>query len=148
MDNNFDGFVCCFSISKYCRGTPKNSNSILPQNGMIYSRGLRNSTVLLITMDYFLTVWDLDFTHWGRVTHIYFSKLTISGSDNGLSPGRHQTIIWTRAGILLTVPTGQYSVESESKFIHFHPRKFKRPRRPAQRVLCRIALPTTTAQTV
>ena len=75
-------------------------------------------------MEYFLTVWDLDFTHWGRVTHIYFSKLTISGSDNGLSPGRHQTIIWTRAGILLTAPTGQYSVESESKIIHFHPRKF------------------------
>ena len=40
-------------------------------------------------------------THWGRVTHICVSKLTISGSDNGLSPGRHQAIIWTNAGILL-----------------------------------------------
>ena len=40
-------------------------------------------------------------THWGRVTHICVSKLTIIGSDNGLSPGRHQTIIWTNAGILL-----------------------------------------------
>ena len=28
-------------------------------------------------------------THWGRVTHICVSKLTIIGSDNGLSPGRH-----------------------------------------------------------
>ena len=27
-------------------------------------------------------------THWGRVTHICVSKLTIIGSDNGLSPGR------------------------------------------------------------
>ena len=27
-------------------------------------------------------------THWGRVTHICVSKLTINGSDNGLSPGR------------------------------------------------------------
>ena len=40
-------------------------------------------------------------THWGRVTHICVSKLTIIGSDNGLSPGRGQAIIWTNAGILL-----------------------------------------------
>ena len=40
-------------------------------------------------------------THWGWVTHICVGKLTISGSDNGLSPGRHQAIIWTNAGILL-----------------------------------------------
>ena len=32
-------------------------------------------------------------THWGRVTHICVSKLTIIGSDNGLSPGRCQAII-------------------------------------------------------
>ena len=31
-------------------------------------------------------------THWGRVTHICVSKLTINGSDNGLSPGRRQAI--------------------------------------------------------
>ena len=40
-------------------------------------------------------------THWGRVTHICVSELTIIGSDNGLSPGRHQAIIWTNAGIVL-----------------------------------------------
>ena len=40
-------------------------------------------------------------THSGRVTHICVSKLTIIGSDNGLSPGRRQAIIWTNAGILL-----------------------------------------------
>ena len=39
-------------------------------------------------------------THWGRVTQICVSKLTI-GSDNGLSPGRRQAIIWTNDGILL-----------------------------------------------
>ena len=39
-------------------------------------------------------------THWSRVTHICVSKLTIIGSDNGLSPGRRQAIIWTNAGIL------------------------------------------------
>ena len=37
-------------------------------------------------------------THWGRVAHICVSKLTIIGSDNGLSPGRRQAIIWTNAG--------------------------------------------------
>ena len=43
-------------------------------------------------------------THWGRVTHICVGKLTIIDSDNGLSPERRQTIIWTNAGILLTGP--------------------------------------------
>ena len=32
-------------------------------------------------------------THWGWVTHICVSNLTIIGSDNGLSPGRCQAII-------------------------------------------------------
>ena len=45
-------------------------------------------------------------THWGRVTHICVSQLTIIGSDNGLSPGRHQAIIWTNDGILLIGPLG------------------------------------------
>ena len=45
-------------------------------------------------------------THWGRVTHICVGKLTIIGSDNGLSPGRRQAIIWTNAGILLIGPLG------------------------------------------
>ena len=40
-------------------------------------------------------------THWGRVTYIWVSKITIIGSDNGLSPGGCQAIIWTNAGILL-----------------------------------------------
>ena len=45
-------------------------------------------------------------THWGRVTHIYVSKLTTIGSDNDLSLGRRQAIISTSAGILLTGPWG------------------------------------------
>ena len=38
--------------------------------------------------------------------HLCVGKLTIIGSDNGLSPGRRQAIIWTNAGILLTGPLG------------------------------------------
>ena len=48
----------------------------------------------------------LTLTHWGRVTHICVSELTIIGSDNGLSPGRHQAIIWTNAGIMLIRTSG------------------------------------------
>ena len=43
---------------------------------------------------------------WRIYTHIYVSNLTIIGSDNGLSPGRRQAIIWTNAGILLIGPLG------------------------------------------
>ena len=35
------------------------------------------------------------------MAHIYVGNLIIIGSDNGLSPGRRQAIIWTNAGILL-----------------------------------------------
>ena len=52
-----------------------------------------------------LIIW---LTHWGRVTHICVSKLTIIGSDNGLSPERRQAIIWTKAGILLIGPLGTH----------------------------------------
>ena len=45
-------------------------------------------------------------THWGRVTHIYVSTLTIIGLDNGLSPGLHQAMIRTNAGILSIGPLG------------------------------------------
>ena len=43
-------------------------------------------------------------THWGRVTHTCVSELTTIGSDNGLSPGRRQAIIWNNAGLLLIEP--------------------------------------------
>ena len=49
---------------------------------------------------------DFTLTHWGRVTHICVGKTIIIGSDNGLSPGRRQAIIWTNAGILLIGPLG------------------------------------------
>ena len=45
-------------------------------------------------------------THWGRVTHICVSKLTIIGTNNGFSPGRRQAIIWTNAAILSNRPFG------------------------------------------
>ena len=44
---------------------------------------------------------ERNLTHSGRVMHICVSKLTIIASENGVSPGRHQAIIWTNAEILL-----------------------------------------------
>ena len=44
--------------------------------------------------------------HWDRVMRICVSKVIIIGSDDGLSPGWHQAIIWTNAGILLIEPLG------------------------------------------
>ena len=40
------------------------------------------------------------------MTHICVGKLSIIGSDNGLSPRRRQAIIRTNAGILLIGPLG------------------------------------------
>ena len=50
-------------------------------------------------------------THWGRVTHLCVRILTITDSDNGLSPGWHQVIIWTSAGILWKGPSGTHFSE-------------------------------------
>ena len=40
------------------------------------------------------------------MVHICVGNLTIIGSDNGLSPGRRQAIMWTNAVILLIGPLG------------------------------------------
>ena len=42
------------------------------------------------------------------MTHICVSKLSIIGSDNGLSPDRRQAIIWTNAGLLSIGPLRIY----------------------------------------
>ena len=47
---------------------------------------------------------DTCLTHWDQVMHICVSKIIIIVSDNGLSPGRRQAIIWTNAEILLIWP--------------------------------------------
>ena len=58
-------------------------------------------------------------THWGRVTHICVRKLTIIGSDNDLSPGRRQAIIWTNDGILLIQTLLTYFSENLSEIHSF-----------------------------
>ena len=53
-----------------------------------------------------------------RMTHACVSKTAIIDSDNGLSPGRRQAIIWTSAGILLIRTLGTNFSEIFSE-IHF-----------------------------
>ena len=55
-------------------------------------------------------------THWGWVTHICVSKLTIFASDSGFSPGRRQAIIWSNAGIWLIGPLGTNFSEIVTSF--------------------------------
>ena len=61
-------------------------------------------------------------THWGWVMHIFISKLTIIGLDNGLLPVQHQAIIWTNASILLIRTLGTDFSEILKIFIDFHSR--------------------------
>ena len=68
--------------------------------------------VLTVTMPIAsLPLRDIDFycfifmlTQWGRVTHMCVSKIIIIASDNGLSPGPRQYIIWTNDGIMSIGP--------------------------------------------
>ena len=77
----------------------------------------RLSTV--VTMH--ICIWYL--THWEQVRHICFSKLTIIGSDNGLSPDRRQAIIPTNAGILLI---GPFRINFSEILIEIHKFSFKK----------------------
>ena len=74
-------------------------------------------------------------THWGRVTHICGSRLTITGSDNGLSPGRRQAIIWTNAGILLI---GTLEINFSEILIEIHPLSLKK--NAFECVVCEMAV--------
>ena len=71
------------------------------------------------------TKMSFKLTHWGRVTHICVSKLTIIGSDNGLSPDRHQAIIWTNAGLLLIGPLGTIFSEILIEILTFSLKKIR-----------------------
>ena len=62
--------------------------------------------------------WVWRHTHWGQVTHICVSKLTIIDSDNCMSPGRPLAIIWTTE-ILSIVPLGTNFSESAIRTFPF-----------------------------
>ena len=62
---------------------------------------LMTMTVFIIMVSWLLSYVTITYlTHWSSVVHICISKITIIGSDNGLSLGRRQAIIWTNVRIL------------------------------------------------
>ena len=86
----------------------------------------KSDRVQILQLKYILqvTVCGLfGLTHWGRVTHICVSKLAIIDSDNGLSPGRRQAIIWTNTGILLIRTLGKNFSEILGKIHSFSSKK-------------------------
>ena len=92
-------------------------------------------------------IWSTDIhfiirriTHLGRVTHICVSKLIIIGSDNGLSPGRRQAIIWTNAGILLIGPFGTNFSEFLIEMYTFSFKKMHLKMLPGKRRPCCLGL--------
>ena len=65
--------------------------------------------------------------------HICVGKLTIIGSDNGLSPDRRQAIIWTNAGILLIGPLGTNFSEFLIEILTFSFKKMRLKMSSAER---------------
>ena len=57
------------------------------------------------------------------MTHICVSKQSIIGSDNGLSAGRRQAIIWTNDGIFLI---GPLATKFNEILIEIHTFSFKK----------------------
>ena len=70
-----------------------------------------------------MILWSLGSRQIGRliyggwVMYICIGNLTIIGSNNGLSSGQHQAIIWTNAGILLIGPFGTNFNRNSNIFI-------------------------------
>ena len=77
------------------------------------------------------------------MTHICVNKLTIISSDNGLSPGRRQAIIWTNDGILLIGPLGTNISEILSKNSHIFIQE-----NAFQNIICEVAAILSRTQCV
>ena len=130
------GTEICVNIAP-CNGLLPDCTKPLPelmltthQRGLCHSHRYKCPTKCSIYLSLSLKIINLrlnshlskanELTHWGRVTHICIDKLTIISSDNGLSPGRRQAIIWTNAGILLIRTLRKNLVKSDVKFIYFY----------------------------
>ena len=97
----------------------KSALCIFCQNDMYFQQS--TYLILWVLIDGWLFTNQL--THWGRVTHICVDNIAIIGSDNGLSPGRRQAIIWTNAGIFLI---GSWGTNFSELLIGIHTFSFKK----------------------
>ena len=111
----------CMTLKRTAMWKASSSNAIFIQPirllGMIHCFFPTNASIKFVFMQAQYMFYSRSYTwsaltytdaltHWGRVTHICVGKLINIGSDNGLSPVRHQAIIWNNAGILLIGPLG------------------------------------------
>ena len=79
--------------------------SFRKRNLKVLSAKQKTSLLLWSTIN----MWELSYLSLTRsVSYICVGKLIIIGSDNGLSPDRRQTIIWTNAGLLSIEPLWTY----------------------------------------
>ena len=106
-----DYFGWCYAVIESCWDFKKTcvtySFSTVPADGLALL-GARTSVGEVLTKSVSHICIGLEMLpHWGRVTHICVSELSIIGSDNGLSPGRRQAIILTNGGILLIRTSGR-----------------------------------------
>ena len=105
---SFSEMLCRFALSLQLhvrkKNTPVYTLKLTINDIQIFVK-FRSFAYSRFTMKYFI-LYTHHLTHWGQVAHICVSRLTIIGSDNGLSPGRRQAIIWTNTGILLNRPLG------------------------------------------
>ena len=64
----------------------------------------RDYTVKITSIISAMGRWLKPLHYWGRARHICVSYLKTTGSDNGLSPDRHQSVVWTNDRILSVGP--------------------------------------------
>ena len=91
----------------------------LSETSQIFARIIQTDIISLCVTVRF------DLTRWGRVTHICVVNLTNIDSDNGLSPGRRQAVIWTYVGILLIGPLGTNFSEIFIEILTFSLKKMR-----------------------
>ena len=112
-----------------CQNSPQNANILFQENGclrkMLSTLNDHVCWVLrVLRMDGILSPVVLILC-WGQVMHICVSKLTIIGSDNGLSPDWRQAIIWTNAALLLSGPLGTNFSEILIEILAFSLKKMR-----------------------
>ena len=116
LRNHCDNHQYITEISCHCIMTADKSGGY---------NGNRSSAVTILFIVYAIALAMNPLTHWGRVMHICDSNLSIIGSDNGLSPGRRQDIIWTNAGILLIGPLKTHFSEILIEILTFSFKKMR-----------------------
>ena len=124
--------IACNGVASLVYNALTQVHYLLPWNLKYLSTRYGNNARLLFRQSYL--IWYCSFhgdnlhikimlIHCGRVTHICVGKLIIIGSDNGLSPDRHQAIIWINAGLLSIGPLRTYFSENLIKMQQFSLKK-------------------------